>query len=1151
MAYRQPSPKERLTAQKARSFIGRIPQQEQFERSLLQPNHANAKVIFSISGQGGVGKTTLLKEFRRIAERHEQICAYVDEGMVTNRVDDVPEAMQRLVTDLEAQGFKFAKFQEKYKALQVRRQELEAEPEAPKDLLKNVVRGGAKMGMDLAKSSIPIVGGMIDSESIAAGMSEMVDYGVARWRNQDEVRLVKETWEVLTPLFLEGIRSIPSDKTLVLLLDTYEITGVFLDAWVRSLLDEKFGALERGVLVCIAGRNPIDRNAWTEWESLIARSPLEPFTEAEARDFLAGQQIQSEAVIQEIWRLSSGGLPLLVSMMAAAAPTNADAVVDPCEDAVNRFLHWETDGAKRQLAQDGACVRVLNEDVVAALAPGQFDWLSRCAFVLREGDCWRYHSVVREQMLRYLGQRSPQRWAEIHGKLANFYETQRQGLGLETGKEAEDNTWRKYSLEWIYHTLCAAPQKNLAAGLNGFLRALKQGRAFAQTWAETIRQAGKETHCATVEQWGKRLQDCMVAVQEERYADGIPALTKLLASTLIEPKQKAIAYDWRGYLLRLSKQGDLGLEDLLNAIDLDGEDAEYHVDLGITYKAQERYEEAIAVYQKAIELDPQYAFAYNNLGITYDDQKRYEEAIAAYQKAIELNPQYAAAYNNLGNTYKNQKRYEEAIAAYQKAIELNPQYAAAYYNLGNTYRDQKRYEEAIAAYQKAIELDPQDAAAYNNLGNTYRDQKRYEEAIAVYQKAIELDPQYVFAYNNLGNTYRDQKHYEEAIAAYQKAIELNPQHAAAYNNLGNTYRDQKRYEEAIVVYQKAIELNPQYATAYNNLGITYRDQKRYEEAIAAYQKAIELDAEDAAAYNNLGITYNNQKQYEEAIAAYQKAIELNPQDANAYYNLGNTYRDQKRYEEAIAAYQKAIELNPQYAAAYYNLGITYYDQKRYEEAIAAYQKAIELNPQYAAAYYNLGNTYRDQKRYEEAIAAYQKAIELNHEDREELAYLGLLQYQLEQYDEALQSFQKALNLQPENANYLTCLSYLYLLRKQTNDAQRLIEKAIANEPSDRAWLNLGLVQSLQGQQAEAKDSWEKGLNLLGSEGDWDQAVRYVFTVALVNPAAGLEKMQTLIASGTDRFTLRNALNDATILARSPQPIEGLEEMIHLLQTALS
>lgn len=133
---RSMSPKERRDAKNARILIGREDQQDLFTRSLLQPGHREAKLIFSISGQGGVGKTTLLKEFRRIAEGHGDVVAYVDEE-----------------------------------------------------------------------------------------------------------RLMRETQEVLTPLFLEGVGKVAIDKTLVLLLDTYEVTGTFLDEWVRLLLEEQFGEL--------------------------------------------------------------------------------------------------------------------------------------------------------------------------------------------------------------------------------------------------------------------------------------------------------------------------------------------------------------------------------------------------------------------------------------------------------------------------------------------------------------------------------------------------------------------------------------------------------------------------------------------------------------------------------------------------------------------------------------------------------------------------------------------------------------------------------------------------------------------------------------------------------------------------------------------
>jgi tetratricopeptide (TPR) repeat protein len=1041
-----------------------------------------------------VGKTTLLKEFRRIAEELGHVVAYVNEGVATNRVDDVPEAMHRLAEDLEQQGYKFDKFREQYKAYRVKKQEMEADPEAPKDMVGGVARGMTKMALDLGKSSIPVVGGMIDTDGVATKVGELASYGWERFRNKDEERLIKETLEVLTPLFLEGMKRIPSEKALVLMLDTYEVTGTFLDGWMRALLEEEFGEIKERLLVCIAGRQPIDRNAWADWETLIARSPLEPFTEAETRQFLASRGIHNEAIITEIWRLSSGGLPLLVAMMAANAPTTADAVVDCCELAVERFLKWEPDVGRRQLAQDGALPRVLNEDVVAVLGDGQFEWLKGCPFVLREGDRWRYHLVVREQMMRYHLQRSRKRWVEVHSKLAAYYDEMRTGLQLESKQAAEDEQWREWSLEWFYHKLCAEQQAGLSIALNGFLTALKASREFALEWATAMAQAGEAAQCEPIQCWGNRLRVGMVARNEKRYEAAISVLTALLAELTITENLRAVALDWRGCWYRWSEHAELGLQDLQQAVAIDGEDAEYWVDLADAYNGLKRYEEAITAYQKAIELDPKDAYPHNRLGDVYQNQEHYEKAILAYKRAIELDPNIDYFYNDLANVYRKQKQYEEAITVYQKAIKLNPKFATVHNKLGILYQEQKRYEEAIAAYQKASELDPKDA----------------------------------YPHNRLGDVYQNQEHYEKAILAYKRAVELDPNIDYFYNDLANVYRKQKQYEEAITVYQKAIKLNPKFATVHNKLGILYQEQKRYEEAIAAYKKAIELNPKDAYTHSNLGNVYQEQKQFDLAIESFQKTLSLpdsfgTPTTAHtlAHNGLGNVYKAQQRYEDAITAYEKAIELDPKDATPHCNLGILYQEQQRYEDAIAHFNQALEIDPSYVSAQESL----------------------------------GYFQYKLENYDASLQAFQAALNLQPDSSVFASNLGYLYLLQGCIEEAQERLTEVINDKPFDRAWLNLGLIQAQQGQIEKAKQFWQQGLHLMekdeDTDDDWNNATRYVFTVAIGKPAEGLEQMQRLIDFGADEFVLRNALNDATILSRSSQPIEGVEQMIAILREALS
>ena len=97
---------------------------------------------------------------------------------------------------------------------------------------------------------------------------------------------------------------------------------------------------------------------------VIADIPLEPFSDAEARQFLASKGITDEPTIQVILTLS-GRLPLWLATLADARSQGSAEIGDPSGNAVERFLKWEDDPARREIAIAAALPRVLNQDVLA------------------------------------------------------------------------------------------------------------------------------------------------------------------------------------------------------------------------------------------------------------------------------------------------------------------------------------------------------------------------------------------------------------------------------------------------------------------------------------------------------------------------------------------------------------------------------------------------------------------------------------------------------------------------------------------------------------------------------------------------------------------------------------------------------------------
>jgi Flp pilus assembly protein TadD len=142
--------------------------------------------------------------------------------------------------------------------------------------------------------------------------------------------------------------------------------------------------------------------------------------------------------------------------------------------------------------------------------------------------------------------------------------------------------------------------------------------------------------------------------------------------------------------------------------------------LGVLRYQNGHFDEAERLIRQALAISEDDAAHYHH-GMVLSELDRYQEAVASFDKAIALNPSYAGAYNNRGVALQAMKRYEDALASFDKAIALNPGFAEALYNrgnaidamvlLGNELFAQNRDDEALTLYDKAIFLRPEHAEA--------------------------------------------------------------------------------------------------------------------------------------------------------------------------------------------------------------------------------------------------------------------------------------------------------------------------------------------------------------------------------------------------------------------------------------------------------
>ncbi|MBF0381105.1 MAG: tetratricopeptide repeat protein [Magnetococcales bacterium] len=170
--------------------------------------------------------------------------------------------------------------------------------------------------------------------------------------------------------------------------------------------------------------------------------------------------------------------------------------------------------------------------------------------------------------------------------------------------------------------------------------------------------------------------------------------------------------------------------------------------LGLIAQKINRHDQAANIFKRALNIDGNNAVLHYNLGISFYQLGNRVESVKALQKSLAINPKYIEAYSSIGNTLTELGKLDSAISNLQKAITLKADYADAHYNIAIAYKKQAKIDLAITHFTKATQITPYFKAHFN-LGNTFRDMGQLENAIASYQRAIDIEPGFIGSHNNL------------------------------------------------------------------------------------------------------------------------------------------------------------------------------------------------------------------------------------------------------------------------------------------------------------------------------------------------------------------------------------------------------------------
>ena len=412
--------------------------------------------------------------------------------------------------------------------------------------------------------------------------------------------------------------------------------------------------------------------------------------------------------------------------------------------------------------------------------------------------------------------------------------------------------------------------------------------------------------------------------------------------------------------------------------------------LGDAYTQTHDLTKAEAAYRKAVDLDPSELSHLRGLAQTLLSEEKYSEALAIYQKLSEMLPDDSDTYLRIAQIYRELHQLDKAEENLVKARQFAPGSLEVMYNEAMIYESQGRFEDAIRVLSDAVtgvksqsKVMPSRrrslAILYQQLGMLYRDTQNYQAAIYTFQELGHLgDEEDRRSRLLVMDTYRQARDLPKALQTGREALAKYPDDPSIRNSLAMLLGEAQQPEEAIKLLQANLKGNASDRETYLSYAQIYERSRMYKQAEEAARKAESLavqPSDNELAWLLLGAIYERQKQYDLAEAEFKKVINVNPKNGMVLNYYGYMLADRGvRLEEARDLIQRALEQEPYNGAYLDSLGWAYYKENKLDQAELTLRKAVERESHDPTIREHLGDVLAKQGRMEPAVAEWEKAL---------------------------------------------------------------------------------------------------------------------------------------------------------------------------------
>jgi Flp pilus assembly protein TadD len=412
--------------------------------------------------------------------------------------------------------------------------------------------------------------------------------------------------------------------------------------------------------------------------------------------------------------------------------------------------------------------------------------------------------------------------------------------------------------------------------------------------------------------------------------------------------------------------------------------------LGDAYTQTHELAKAEDAYRKAAEQDPSELSHERGLGQTLLAEEKYKDALEVYQKLADLMPDDSDVYLRLAQIYRELHQLDKAEENLLKARQYAPGSLEVMYNEATLYEAQGRYEDAIRVLSDAVtgtKTQSQNlpsrrrslAILYQQLGQLYRDTQNFQAAIFTYEELGRLgDEEDRRARMMIMDTYRAAKDLPKALQAGKDAVTKYPSDPGIRASDALLLGENGQTDEAAKMLRSQLTKTPSDRDTYLNIAQVYERGRRYKEAEEAALAAEALPGEprdNEMVWFLLGAIYERQKLFDRAEVEFKKALDVNPRNAPVLNYYGYMLGDLGiRLDEAESLVQRALREEPNSGAYLDSLGWIYFRENKLGQAEETLRRAVQRESHDATIRSHLGDVYAKTGRMDLAAIEWEKSL---------------------------------------------------------------------------------------------------------------------------------------------------------------------------------